>query len=260
MVSFLRHVTLTPVFDITLKSPKSRRHQGFYFVKRLAIGDLYPPVRYRGFRHAGAASPRPPSALAALAAFALHTARGRAGRADRNAIHGMSLAGVCRKRKVRHAHPLDGNCPAYRTPTLPHPQTPARPFRKLFLLRIIPHLRFKETHSSVNTAFDLLHPSVCFPHDLIKFRYGEIRCRTSYELQFIQLVYMKPCCYLVLIVWKQHHSRNIFVPILCCNEAFYFVIHCKSSIISLSEHTCFSPAASVPISLRKSYPLGTTGV
>ena len=113
---------------------------------------------------------------------------------------------------------------------------------------------------SVNTAFDLLHPSVCFPHDLIKFRYGEIRCRTSYELQFIQLVYMKPCCYLVLIVWKQHHSRNIFVPILCCNEAFYFVIHCKSSIISLSEHTCFSPAASVPISLRKSYPLGTTGV
>lgn len=79
----LRHVTLTPVFDITLKSPKSRRHQGFYFVKRLAIGDLYPPVRYRGFRHAGAASPRPPSALAALAAFALHAARGRAGRADR---------------------------------------------------------------------------------------------------------------------------------------------------------------------------------
>ena len=82
--SFLCSVTLMPVFDIALKSPKSRRHQGFYFVKRLAIGDLYPPVRYRGFKHAGAASPRPPSALAALTAFALHAARSRAGRTDRN--------------------------------------------------------------------------------------------------------------------------------------------------------------------------------
>ena len=31
-------------------------------------------------------------------------------------------------------------------------------FGNFFLLRIIPHLRFKETHSSVNTAFDLLPP------------------------------------------------------------------------------------------------------
>ncbi len=61
-----------------------------------------------------------------------------------------------------------------RTVTVLHTELPYRSilesqpdhFGNFFLLRIVPQLRFKETHGSVDIAFDLLYPSVCFPHDL----------------------------------------------------------------------------------------------